>query len=380
MKQVKVDIKKIIDLRQKLHKFPELSGQEEKTRQTIEHFFERFSPDQIIKMQYGLAFIFDSNEPGPNVVFRCDIDALPIEETNDLPYKSVNEGISHKCGHDGHTAILVGLGEAISYDRPARGKAILLFQQAEETLQGAVEIMSEPRFKELSPDYVFGYHNIPGFPENSIIIKRGEFSATVTGMKIILKGYSEHAAYKGTKPATPSAAFTEILDYLEKDFQNEPISNKTLVTLTHAQLGDPTFSLSPTYAVIHLTLRAFDDNDLNKLVEKLEEEIKIIAISHNLKWKIEYTEDTPAIFNESSAVELIKEVAKENEREIIKIHKPFPWGEDFGFYMLKYKGAYFGIGAGEDTPQLHSQDYNFPDELLFPSIEFLHKLYTKLLK
>src|SRR6056297_2007903 len=121
---------RLIELRRKLHKFPELSGKEYKTAGLLKRYLLEYQPDQIIENLggNGIAAVFNGKEDGPSVLFRCDIDALPIRETNQFEYKSVAEGISHKCGHDGHMTIMMGLAEAIYNDFPRKGRAILLFQ------------------------------------------------------------------------------------------------------------------------------------------------------------------------------------------------------------------------------------------------------------
>src|SRR6056297_1251757 len=116
--QIKID--ELIRLRRELHKYPELSGKEINTGEKIKGFLQKYKPDQVIENigETGLAFIFEGKEKGPTVLFRCDLDALPIDEINEINYKSRNEGVGHKCGHDGHMTILAGLAEAVSKNRP----------------------------------------------------------------------------------------------------------------------------------------------------------------------------------------------------------------------------------------------------------------------
>jgi amidohydrolase len=167
-----VDIKKIIDLRLKLHRMPELAGQEFKTAKQIEKFISKYKPDKVIDLaQTGKAFVFDSSKEGKTIMFRAELDALPIPESHDFLNHSLIEGNAHKCGHDGHMAILAGLAEAISQNRPKKGKVVLLFQPAEETLKGAIEVIDCPQFKEIEPDFIFAIHNLPGFEENSVTLQ-----------------------------------------------------------------------------------------------------------------------------------------------------------------------------------------------------------------
>ena len=373
----KVDIKKIIDLRQKLHKFPELSGQEQQTVQIITHFFKRFNPDKTYNFDNGsVAFQF-GNPNEKAVVFRAELDALPIDETIRLPYSSVNPGISHKCGHDGHMAILAGLAEAISKLNLDNKKVVFLFQSAEETLSGAPELLSDPNFKQIDPKLFIGFHNIPGYPFNSILVKPGDFNAYVTGIKAVLKGKSAHAAY-AKENTNLLLALMRLIQFLEKEFPLLSVSKKGRINITHISYGKPTFGISPDSATIHLTLRAFSNPDLEDLIDLIEQQLKLITVTNRLKLELKYTEDAPSIFNDPQITKLAIDVAKKLDYQVIEPDKPFEWGEDFGFYTIKYKGFYFGIGAGKDTPQLHTHEYDFPDEIILPSIEFLLNLYLSL--
>jgi metal-dependent amidase/aminoacylase/carboxypeptidase family protein len=136
----------LIRLRRELHAHPEPSDNEQKTAEILTNFFRQFSPDEVIAPlgSNGIAFVFGSGRSGPTVVFRCELDAIPVEEKNDFAYRSRIPGLSHKCGHDGHMAIMVGLGYLISLNHPQKGQIILLFQPAEETGQAYMPITLLP--------------------------------------------------------------------------------------------------------------------------------------------------------------------------------------------------------------------------------------------
>ena len=157
---------RLLKLRRELHRHPGLSGQEEKTSATIERYFIALKPDRVYRNigGNGIAFEFSGSKPGKTLMLRADLDALPIPESKKLPWASENPGVSHKCGHDGHMTILCGVAELISLDRPEEGRVILLFQPAEETGTGAAKVISDNQFPAMKPDYVFGLHNLPGFP------------------------------------------------------------------------------------------------------------------------------------------------------------------------------------------------------------------------
>lgn len=164
--KLKAFLPALLALRQDLHRHPELSGEEFATAERIRYFMAPFQPDAIIENigGYGLVFVFEGSQPGPTVLFRCELDALPIKEVNTFNYRSVVSGASHKCGHDGHMTIICALGVLLAGKRPEKGRVLLAFQGAEETGQGAVAMVEDPLFQPLKPDYAFALHNLPPFP------------------------------------------------------------------------------------------------------------------------------------------------------------------------------------------------------------------------
>ncbi len=374
---MRVDIKKIIDLRQRLHRMAELSMNEIKTSNEIHKFLQKFKFDKEIKIgETGLAFVYDSGKPGETIVFRSELDALPIAEPEDIFNKSLNKGVSHKCGHDGHSAILCGLAEAINYDRPEKGKMVFLFQPAEETLTGARTVLENKDFVNLNPAIFVALHNLPQYEPDSIIVKSGSFTSATNGVEITLTGKPSHAAYPD-KAVNPTRATVKVLQFLLKDIYSADYKDFVLSTPVYTQIGNPDYGVTPGNAKIMVTLRAFDYADLDKMIGMVQDNVRIIAKNHNLKYRISYTDDAPPVENNKQLVELVKQTAEENNRKIIEIDKPFRWAEDFGYYTLKYKGVYFGYGMG-DIPQLHNEYYNFDDNRLLPAIEFLYKFYKKL--
>ncbi len=372
-----IDIKKIIDLRMKLHRMAELAFEEEKTSAQIEKFIQKFSPDKIIKLAgTGRAFVFESGKAGKTTMFRAELDALPIPESDEIFNKSLNAGISHKCGHDGHMAILAALAEAISHQRPEQGKVVLLFQPAEETLQGAHKVIDEPDFKQISPDLIFALHNLPGYPENSVIIKEKNITSATNGITINLRGKPSHAS--NPKSANnPTVAVVKLLQFLSKDIMNYNYNDFVLSTPVYTRIGSEDFGITPGDAEIKTTLRAYDYADLDKMIGIVQEETKKIAFAHNLKYKLSYTDDSAPIFNHHEATELVKKAAKENNFNIIDLKQPFRWADDFGYYTIKYKGAFFGFGIG-DRPDLHDKSYEFSDNSILPAVKIFYSIYKKL--
>jgi len=298
-------------------------------------------------------------------MIRCELDALPIVELNDdIPYKSKNEGSSHKCGHDGHMAILCGLGHMLHKFEPQAGRAILIFQPAEETGEGAQWVLDDDKFKDIEPDYIFALHNVPGYPKGMILHRPGIFSSASRGLIVKYNGATTHASHpeNGRNPALAMAHLIEEL--LAFPQLHTSFSQAALVTIIHAKLGEIAFGTSPGYAEVMATVRTHEDDLMNQLVEKAEDLAKKNGSIHDLDTTVDWTQVFHATFNEKKSHKLVTKVADQWGYSKKTLQRPFSWSEDFGRFTVKHKGAMFGLGSGEDQPQLHNGNYDFPDEII----------------
>lgn len=375
------DLKDFINLRHTLHRYPELCKQEYETSRRISEFMQQFEPDEEIDVAgTGKMFIFEADKPGETILFRCELDALPIqEESPNLAYRSAHNGIAHLCGHDGHMTIITYLGKLISENRPKRGKVILLFQPAEETDLGAKDVVESPEFHRLKPDYLFALHNIPGVKKNTVLIKEGSFSAASCGITIKLKGRTSHAA-EPEKGNNPYFAAQKIIDEIQAlTRSNEGFSDHVISTLIYIRLGEISFGVSPSDLEMGITLRAYENNDLDLLCLKTESIIKKHADAQGLEASFSYGEVYPATINNPDCVNMVNEASKVVGYEMIKMESPNSWSEDFAYFTATNKGVQFGYGAGEDQPNLHDPAYNFPDDLIEPAGKLFYEIYKNML-
>lgn len=370
---------KIIALRQELHKYPEVSNDEYKTSERILNFIKKYNPDEVIKFgETGLAFAFNGNAKGKTVVFRSELDALPIQEKSDLAYTSVNDHTAHACGHDGHMAILTGLAQKISKNRPNTGSVILLFQPAEEVEQGARDVVENPKFINLNPDYIFALHNVPGFEKHKIILKKGSFASASKGMTIKLTGKTSHAA-EPQDGISPADAISKIIKKLHDIRDNKALfKDFILLTIIHIQLGEISFGTSPGYAELRVTLRAFENLDMQILTDGCEKIIGEISKAEKLNCEISYSEIFPATVNKEDCVQIVEQSAKQIDLDTEYIEKPFKWSEDFGYFTEKYDACYFGLGSGKNQPQLHNPDFDFPDDIIETGIKMFYQIYKSI--
>ncbi|MDN3683715.1 M20/M25/M40 family metallo-hydrolase [Vibrio sinaloensis] len=251
-----------------------MSHQEQQTAQRIQTLFSDFNPDEVHKNLggYGLAFVFNGSQPGPTTLIRSELDALPIQEINDFAHRSITDGVSHKCGHDGHMAIVSALGAELSERKPVKGRVILCFQPAEETGAGAVDMVNDSRFAPLIPDYAFALHNYPGLQRGKVAVKSGTFNCASRGIVIQLKGKTSHAAHPedGVSPALAMCKVIESLSQLPQAVKAQGIKDRCWVTVVHAKLGEVAFGTAPGEAVVMATLRSETNQGMQTLVELAE--------------------------------------------------------------------------------------------------------------
>lgn len=353
------------EFRRELHRNPEISGHETNTQERIMHFLRQNTVASLQKVaRTGVLATFDSRKEGPVIMLRADIDALPIQETNDFEYRSVTEGISHKCGHDGHTAIMAGVAIALNSAPIRTGKVLLLFQPAEENGAGAAQVLADETFDRLEIDHVFALHNLPGFTAHQVIVKENEFTSNVNSIIIKLHGKTSHAGEPGNG-LNPGTAVGELLLYADEQTYDHPESDDFfLMTTVFVTLGEKAYGISAGYAEVHLTLRSWSVELFEKKCRDLESKISEICKRHTLRCETSWIEEFHANINHPESVIFIRKGAENSGLDIMEIKTPFKWGEDFGLFTQRYKGAMFGLGAGTETPALHNPDYDFPDELI----------------
>lgn len=371
----------LVSLRRRLHAHPELSGQERRTAALIAAELRGLEPDLLLEGLggTGVAAVFEGRESGPGLLFRAELDALPIEEVNDFEYRSETAGTSHKCGHDGHMAILLGLARRVARRRPPHGRVIVLFQPAEETGEGAQNVLDDARFEQIRPDFAFALHNLPGYPLGAVITRAGAFTAGVRSLIIRLQGMTSHAA-EPEHGVNPAVAIADLLHLAERLTQPNPARpDFTLVTPVYATLGERAYGVSAGYGEVHFTIRCWSSDQMEQLAGDLLRMTESIVRGHGLEYDTEWTNIFYANYNDAEVVNIIREAALQNGRLHLERREPLKWGEDFGAFTQRFKGAMFGLGAGEDTPALHNPDYDFPDELIDVGVDLFARLTDLLL-
>lgn len=363
----------LTELRRQLHQAPERSGLEEQTALFIEKELKKTRPDRIVNGVggYGLFAVYESGKPGPAVLFRSELDALPIPEEGSLSYRSRHEGISHACGHDGHMAVLMGLARHLGRNRPAAGKILVLFQPEEETGEGARKMVRDAALNSFGIDRSYAWHNLPGYEQGTVYLRKGVFSAASVGLKCTLKGVSSHAAYpeQGRSPSPAVSRLSEYVAGLSRPDRSQ--ADFSLATVTYIQMGEPAFGISPGQAEIGITLRAAQDSRLEAMKEEVRRVLKESADMYGLNHSVQELEPFPAVVNAEIPLAVVREAAVRKKMKIRELKEPFPWSEDMGHFRQLSESTLFGVGAGQSCPHLHSPEYDFPDLLIEPVTNLL---------
>lgn len=363
------EIETLRAFRRALHRRPELSGQEGETAVTVLGFTAQSRPDQVVTGLggHGVALVFEGADPGPAVMIRAELDALPILETGLPDWRSETSGKAHLCGHDGHMAILCGLALRLGARRPARGRAVLLFQPAEENGSGAAAVMADPRFAAIRPDLAFSLHNLPGLPFGHAVLEPGPANCASVGMRLRFTGRTAHAAepHKAVSPAMALAHLVPALAALGPG--GDLVPDFRLVTITHLTMGEPAFGITPGAGELWATLRCLADDRMAALKAGAVALAEAEAAKAGLGLEITWHDDFAASHNDPEATRLMRAAlatagVPRIAGELMRA------SEDFGRFGAVARTAMFWLGAGEDHPALHAPDYDFPDDLIAPGL------------
>lgn len=359
-------LQQLTQVRRALHSRPEVSGEEKETSAYVIDYLSKFQPTRLLTGVGGTGIIatFDSGKPGEHLLFRAELDALPIQEANSFPHRSIYAGVSHKCGHDGHTTVLLGLAHLLNRSQEWTGQVSLLFQPAEETGAGAMAMLADPQIEQIKVDKAFAFHNLPGYPLGQIIWKKDAFTPAVQSLIIQLEGKTAHAA-EPQNGLNPALAIAEILQHAQQLQITDPLQTDfRLLTPVYLTMGEKAYGVSAGAGEVHLTLRAWTQEEMEVLTATFLEKVKAIANHSGLSVDFSWTDTFKANFNAGELVAQLQQSIRRNSLSDAAMEQPLTWGEDFGAFGVLCPTAMFGIGAGENSPALHHPDYDFPDEIL----------------
>ncbi|WP_199613757.1 M20 metallopeptidase family protein [Paenibacillus alkalitolerans] len=360
----------VIQLRHELHQHPELSNREVWTKQRLMDFLKVNTKLRIVDKGLWFYAIYRAGEGKKSIAFRADFDALPMEETIGIPHASRIPGVSHKCGHDGHSASLAGF--ALEIDQKGADKNIFfLFQHAEETGDGAAQCASI--IKEHNIEEIFAYHNMSGMAFQSVNVIDGTAHCASKGMTIHMQGSPAHAS-QPEEGVNPSFAIAKIIDAIPELISPENNKGMVLCTIVQVDIGERAFGLSASKGDLLLTIRAFYEEELEKLQKNLEALAQAQADKYDLKVTFSYNDIFPETVNWKESSDKIRQVCRAKGIQVVEMPKAFRGSEDFGHYLKLTKGAMCFIGNGENYPHVHTYEYDFRDDIIETAVELFKGL------
>lgn len=367
-------------LRRDLHAHPELGFEERRTAASVLAELAKLPAFEIqaeVGGTTGIVATIGKDLPGPCVALRADMDALPLTEIGKVPHASKTPGKMHACGHDGHTAILVGVARVLQELRSELGGPVkLIFQPAEEGGGGGRVLRDAGVLKEPLVDAVFGLHNMPlaDLPEGSLGFRPGPLMAGTASFYVKLRGRGGHAAapHQCIDPIVVGCEIVQGLQTLVSR-SHDPVKALVIsVTRFHAGTAQ---NIIPEEAELSGTIRALEPAVLDFATTALAKRVQGIAAAHGAEAEVRVVRGYPPLLNDDVATGLLHKVAAEiGWTDRVRDVSPVMGGEDFAYYLENAPGAFWFLGAhpggSEPVPFCHHPAFDFNDRILFPGITF----------
>lgn len=368
----------IISWRRQIHQNPELGFEEEKTSALVEKLLGEFGYEvQTGFGGTGVVGLLSREEIKdlPAVALRADMDALPITEKNQVPYKSQRPGVMHACGHDGHTAILLGAAKVLSQVKESlKRPVVVVFQPAEERLGGAREVIASGLFQKYNIGEIYGLHLWPPVPEGKVGLKAGPVMAGALNFKLKILGQNAHAAepHNAVDAIVAGAAVVEALQTVVSRFSDplEPL----VVSVGTFHAGELANIIAGS-AELTGTCRTASPAVYRQLPALLARIIENTVRAYGAEPELEIEEGYPVTESEAGCVDKVKQAALVafGPEAIYSIDKCFMGSEDFSYYLQNVPGAYFFLGIGPER-KLHQSTFDFNEELLAKGAELLAQI------
>lgn len=371
---------RLVETRHYIHRWPELSDHEEKTSEFVAGRLRALGLDVRTEVGgHGVIADLPGAAPGKRIAIRADMDALPIQEENDLPYRSQNPGVMHACGHDGHTTTLLGTAEVLTSIREQlSGNIRFLFQPAEETVGGAKRMCDEGAMEAV--DAVVGLHGWPQVGIGQIGIRPGAMMASADTFDIVVKGRPAHAAYPhaGIDPIVIGAQIVNSLQTIASR-QIDP-ADPVVVTVGQFHAGTA-YNIIPGTATISGTWRTLSPEVRRLVPEKIRAIAQGICAAAGATCDCTFSEGTPPVMNDPDFVQLVEEVGAETlgGENVIRIPHSSMGAEDFAVYLEHAPGAMFRLGLGDVSP-IHTPTFNFEDRALPIGVELFSRIALRYLE
>lgn len=372
--------------RHHLHQNPELSFYEQNTSSLVAERLRALGLDSIRTNVGGYGVLAELRgtapdaESGPTFALRADMDALPIQEESDLPYKSCNPGVMHACGHDGHTATLLGTAAALTRLRDRiPGKVRFVFQPAEETVGGAERMCADGALDGV--EAIVALHGWPGLEVGRIAVRSGPMMASSDTFDITVRGKGGHAAMPHASVDPIVVAAQIVLAFQTLVSREVSPTDSVVVTVAQIQAGTA-YNIIPDVAEIKGTVRCLSRALRDSMPERLERIVAGICAAMRAEYTFHYAPGTGVTVNDAAINALVEEVGRETlgESAVVRLEAPSMGAEDFGVFLTHVPGAMFRLGVGADSPNIHTPTYNFADAAVPHGIELFTRLALRYLE
>jgi hippurate hydrolase len=363
--------------RRDLHAHPEVRYEEVRTSRVVAEKLREFGVDEVVTGlgRTGVVGVVRgrSNRSGKVIALRADMDALPIDEiATNLPYRSTIPSRMHACGHDGHTAMLLGAAKHLAETRNFDGTAVFVFQPAEEGGAGAQAMLDDGLLDRFGVQEFYGMHNRPGLPVGAFAIAPGPQMAAADTFVIAVEGKGAHAA-RPQQSADPLVAGAHLVTALQAIVARnvDPLESAVL-SVTVFRAGD-TNNVIPQTARLEGTVRTFKE-DVRDLVEaRMGAMVAQIGAAFGVEARLAYERGYPVLVNDAAATDFAASVARQVSDSVDTSAVPVMGGEDFAFFLQQRPGAFIFVGNG-DSAALHHPAYDFNDEAIPAGVSYWAKL------
>lgn len=358
----------IKEWRRHLHQNPEIMYEVQETAAFVAEKLRAFGCDEVVEGlgQTGVVGIIKGAKgDGPTVGLRSDMDALPILEETGVPHASTKPGMMHACGHDGHTAMLLGAAEHLCETRGFAGSVVVIFQPAEEGGAGAKAMMDDGLFERFGIEEVYGMHNYPGIPVGQFAMRAGPTMAATDIFEIVVTGVGGHAArpHTGIDPVVTSAQIITMLQTIASRNADPLESIVVSVTTVHAGDADNVIpervKLTGTVRTLIPEMRDLAEKRIGEIVESVSSAMGCTAV-------LDYERNYPVVVNHERETAFAATIASKvvGSDKVDTDMAPVMGGEDFAFMLEGRPGAFIFTGNGEDSANLHSPHYDFNDDII----------------
>lgn len=367
----------LIGLFHEFHRHPELSNEEFETTKKIKELLGQVDIEVLdLPLKTGLVAQVKGNPNGPVVAIRCDIDALPIIEETSLSYKSLSNGKMHACGHDFHTAVVLGAAYLVKkYQGSLIGTVKFIFQPGEESGDGAEKIISTGALDDV--DAIFGIHNVSDFEVGVMGLKEGAMTAAVDRFEIKITGVGSHAA-KPEKSIDPIIISTNIINALQTIVsRNISPTDKALLSVTHVESGN-TWNVIPETAYIEGTVRTLDEHTRELIPERMKALVEGISKSYGGNAELIWHSGSPATKNDEEWTNFASKLGRIMGYDVKRITMGLE-GEDFAYYQKEIPGVFIVVGTGISEAH-HHPEYTVDEKAIIKCSRYFARLAECALK